>query len=132
DIFVCRVAGNFADEHTIASFEFAVAVLGTPFILVLGHDKCGAVDATIKAVKEGKEFPGHIPALVDAIRPAVEAAQNQPGDLLDNAIKQNVLLNVEKLRTASPILSDAIQQGKLKLAGGIYKLGTGRITLLVS
>ncbi len=130
DIFVCRVAGNFVDDHSIASFEFAVAVLHTPFILVLGHDKCGAVDAAVKAVKEGAEFPGHIPSLVEAIRPAVEAAQDQPGDLLENAIKQNVLLNVEKLKTASPILSDAVQQGKLKLAGGIYRLNTGRITLL--
>jgi carbonic anhydrase len=63
DVFVCRVAGNFADVNSIASFEYAVAVLGTPFILVLGHSKCGAVDAAVKAVKDGKEFPGHIPCL---------------------------------------------------------------------
>jgi carbonic anhydrase len=130
DVFVCRVAGNFADVNSIASFEYAVAVLGTPFILVLGHSKCGAVDAAVKAVKDGKEFSGHIPSLIKALRPAVKAAQDQPGDLLDNAIKQNVVLNVEKLRTAGPILSEAVQRGKLKVAGGIYSLDTGRVTLV--
>jgi carbonic anhydrase len=130
DIFVCRVAGNFADDYSIASFEYAVAVLGTPLILVLGHRKCGAVDAAVKAVKDGKEFSGHIPLLIDALRPAVKAAQDQPGALLDNAIKQNVILNVAKLKTASPILSDAVQSGKLNVAGGIYSLDTGRVTLI--
>jgi carbonic anhydrase len=130
DLFVCRVAGNFADANSIASFEYAVAVLGTPFILVLGHTKCGAVDATVKAVKDGQEFPGHIPSLIKALRPAVKTAQDQPGDLLDNSIKQNVILNVKKLETAGPILSKAVQQGKLKVAGGIYSLETGRVTLV--
>jgi carbonic anhydrase len=130
DVFVCRVAGNFADVESIASFEYAVAVLGTPLILVLGHSKCGAVDAAVKSVKEGKEFPGHIPSLIEAIRPAVKAAQDQPGDLLENAIKQNVILNVEKLKTAGPILSKALQEGKLKVAGGVYSLDTGRVTLI--
>jgi len=84
DLFVCRVAGNFADIHSIASFEYAVAVLGTPLILVLGHSKCGAVDVAVKAVKDGKAFSGHIPSLIEAIRPAVKIAQDQFGDLLDN------------------------------------------------
>lgn len=130
DVFVCRVAGNFADAHSIASFEYAVAVLGTPFILVLGHGKCGAVDAAVKAVKDGRDFPGHIPSLIKALRPAVKAAQDQPGDVLDNAIKQNVMLNVEKLKSSGPILSEAVRRGKLKVAGGIYSLDTGRVTLV--
>ena len=130
DLFVCRVAGNFADVYSIGSFEYAVAVLGTPLILVLGHDKCGAIDAAVKAVRDGKEFSGHIPSLIDGIRPAVKAAADQSGDLLDNAIKQNVILNVERLKTASPILSEAVQRGILNVAGGIYSLDTGRVTLI--
>jgi carbonic anhydrase len=130
DIFVCRVAGNFADLNSIASFEYTVAVLGSPLILVLGHQKCGAVDAAVKAVKDGTEFPGHMSSFIEAIRPAVKAALDQPGDLLANAIKQNVKLNVEKLKTAGPILSNAVQGGKLKVAGGIYSLDTGRVTLI--
>ena len=60
----------------------------------------------------------------------MKAAQDQAGDLLDNAIKQNVILNVERLKTASPILSDGVQGGKLSVAGGIYSLDTGRVTLI--
>lgn len=129
DLFVCRVAGNFANPDTIASFEYSVAVLGVPFILVLGHSACGAVGSTIQAVKDGVKFPGHIPSLVKALRPAVKEELGKPGDLLVNATKRNVLLTVEKLRAASPILSEAVASGKLKIMGGVYELTTGRIDL---
>jgi carbonic anhydrase len=130
DIFVCRVAGNFANPDTIASFEYAVAVLNTPLILVLGHQACGAVDSTIKQIKNGASFPGHIPSLTEALTPAVQAAGNQPGDLLTNAIKQNVVLTVQKLQTAEPILSEAVNQKKLKVVGGVYNLKTGKVELV--
>jgi carbonic anhydrase len=130
DLFVCRVAGNFANDETIASMEYAVAVLGTPLILVLGHDRCGAVDATIKSLKDDKPLPGHIPSLVAAIAPAVKASSQQSGDALDNAIRQNVIDNVNALKSATPILSAAVEQNKLKIVGGIYRLSTGRVDLL--
>lgn len=130
DLFVVRVAGNFAEEDGIASFEYAVQFLGTPLLVVLGHDKCGAVDAAIKTVKDGAELPGHLPHLVDHIAPAVRTAMGEPGDLLANAIRENVLLNVQKLQSASPILSDAVGQGKIKVVGGIYKLKDGRVEWL--
>ncbi len=129
DLFVCRVAGNFASDEVIASLEYAVAVLNTPLILVLGHDNCGAVDATIKSLKDGKEPPGHIPSLVAAIAPAVKAV-SQLGNVLDNAIRQNVVDNVAKLKSAAPILGAAVEQNKLKVAGGIYRLKTGKVDLL--
>jgi carbonic anhydrase len=130
DIFVCRVAGNFANPDTIASFEYAVAVLSTPLILVLGHQACGAVDSTIKQLKNGASFPGHIPSLTEALTPAVQAVDNQPGDLLTNAIKQNVVLTIQKLQTAEPILSEAVNQKKLKVVGGVYDLKTGKVELV--
>jgi carbonic anhydrase len=130
DLFVCRVAGNFAGDETIASMEYAVAVLNTPLILVLGHDSCGAVDATIKSLKDDKPLPGHIPSLVAAIAPAVKAVSPQGGNVLDNAIRQNVIDNVAKLKSAAPILGAAVEQNKLKVTGGIYRLATGRVDLL--
>jgi carbonic anhydrase len=130
DLFVCRVAGNFANDETIASLEYAVAVLGTPLILVLGHDSCGAVDAAIKSLKDDKALPGHMPSLVAAIAPAVKTASQQAGDTLGNAIRQNVVDNVAKLRTATPILSAAVEQNKLNVVGGIYRLKDGRVDLL--
>src|ERR1700704_3057575 len=71
DLFVCRVAGNFANNDTIASMEYSVVVLGSPLILVLGHEACGAVDATIKSLQDGTTLPGHLPWLVAALAPAV-------------------------------------------------------------
>jgi carbonic anhydrase len=132
DIFVCRVAGNFANDDTIASFEYAVSVLGTPLIFVLGHQACGAVDATIKQIKNAASFPGHIPSLTNALTPAVNAASTQPGDLLTNAIKENVLLTVQKLQAAEPILSEAVSNQKLKIVGGVYDLHTGKVELVSS
>jgi carbonic anhydrase len=130
DVFVCRVAGNFANPDTIASFEYAVATFSTPLIFVLGHQACGAVDSTIKQLKNGASFPGHIPSLTEALTPAVQAVDNQPGDLLTNAIKQNVVLTVQKLQTAQPVLSEAVSQGKLKIIGGVYDLHTGKVELV--
>ncbi|HSZ96635.1 MAG TPA: carbonic anhydrase [Bradyrhizobium sp.] len=130
DLFVCRVAGNFANDESVASLEYAVAELGTPLILVLGHDACGAVSATIKSLKDNTTLPGHLPSLVEAIAPAVKAVSQQAGDTLANAIRQNVIDNVGKLSTATPILSTAVEQNKLKVVGGIYRLKDGRVEMV--
>jgi carbonic anhydrase len=130
DLFVVRVAGNFAEEDGIASFEYAVKFLGTPLLVVLGHAKCGAVDSAIKVVKDKAELPGHLPHLVEHIFPAVKTAMKESGDLLANAIRENVLNNVEMLKTASPVLSDYVNQGKLKVVGGVYQLKDGHVEWL--
>jgi carbonic anhydrase len=130
DVFVCRVAGNFASDDMVASFEYAVQVLNTPLIMVLGHESCGAVDATVKSIKDGTTLPGHLPALVAALSPAVKAEQGAPGDLLANAIRRNVTLNVERLKTAAPILKSFADDKKINVVGGIYRLKTGRVELL--
>jgi len=130
DLFVCRVAGNFASNEMVASLEYAVAVLGAPLVLVLGHESCGAVDAAIKSLKDGTTLPGQLPSLVTAIAPAVKAVSGQAGDTLANATRQNVIDNVGKLRSATPILSAAVEQNKLKVVGGIYRLGDGRVEMV--
>ena len=130
DLFVCRVAGNFATEETIASLEYAVAILNVPLILVLGHDACGAVDATIKSIKDDKPLPGHMPSLVTGLSPAVKAVAQQPGNVLDNAIRQNVIDNVAKLKGTAPILNAAVDGGKLKVVGGIYRLKDGEVDMV--
>ncbi len=130
DLFVCRVAGNFANTDTIASLEYAVAVLGVPLILVLGHDSCGAIDATIKSLKDDKPLPGHMPSLVDAIAPSVKAVSGQGGDVLGNAIRQNVIDNVAKLNSAAPILNAAVEARKLRVVGGIYRLKDGKVDMV--
>jgi carbonic anhydrase len=130
DLFVCRVAGNFATTETIASLEYAVAVLGVPLILVLGHESCGAVDAAIKSLKDDTTLPGHMPSLVAGIAPAVKAVSQQGGDTLGKAIRQNVVDNVAKLGSTTPILSAAVEQHKLRVVGGIYRLRDGRVDMV--
>jgi carbonic anhydrase len=132
DLFVCRVAGNFANTDGIASLEYGVAVLGVPLILVLGHDSCGAIEATIKSLKDDTTLPGQMPSLVAGLAPAVKAVSQQPGNLADNAIRQNVVDTVAKLKSATPILSAAVEARKLKVVGGIYRLRDGRVDMIVS
>ena len=130
DLFVCRVAGNFANDDVIASLEYAVAVLNTPLLMVLGHKSCGAVDAAIKSIKDNTTLPGHLPSLVSAIAPAVKASANQPGNALDNAIRQNVILTVEKLKAATPILDKSVTEKKVIVVGAVYNLDNGRVELV--
>jgi carbonic anhydrase len=130
DLFVCRIAGNFASDEMVASLEYAVQVLNTPLIMVLGHEACGAVDATIKSVKDGTTLPGHLPSLVAAIKPAVDAVKNDSGDMLTNAIRRNVTLNVDKLKGAAPILKSFADDKKIRVVGGIYELRSGKVNLV--
>ena len=130
DLFVVRVAGNFANPDGIASFEFAVEVLKTPLILVLGHESCGAIKSTITSIQDKSTLPGHLPSLVAALTPAVKAVAGQPGNELENATRENVRLTVETLRSATPLLSAAVNDKRLKIAGGIYRLKDGAVELI--
>jgi carbonic anhydrase len=130
DLFAIRVAGNFVTDEGLASIEYGVAVLGAPLILVLGHESCGAIEASIKAVKDHTVFPGHIPKLTDALKSSIETVLKQPGDLVENATVQNVKNSVERLKKATPLLTDALGKGKLKIVGGIYRLATGKVELI--
>jgi carbonic anhydrase len=131
EVFVVRVAGNFVNEDGLASLEYGAMVLGVPLIMVLGHSNCGAVDATIKVVKEGTSLPGHLPSLINAIRPAVVAAQaKNPSDLLVEATAENVRLQVKTLMSAKPILSDLVASQKLKVIGAVYDISSGKVMLV--
>ncbi len=131
DLFVVRVAGNILTTEGQASIEYAVAVLGAPLILVLGHENCGAVDAAIKAYEKGATFPGEIGSLVDHIEPAVAitSATKSPVPLHD-AIETNVTYVMDQCKVAGQILPKAIAGGKLVVAGGVYNLKTGKVELL--
>ena len=130
DLFAIRVAGNFVTDEGLASLEYGVAVLGAPLILVLGHERCGAIEAAVKAVKDRTVFPGQIPKLTNALQPSIEQVLKQPGDLVANATAQNVKNSVERLKAATPLLTDALGNGKLKIVGGLYRLATGKVELI--
>ncbi len=131
DLFVVRLAGNFANDDGLASLEYAVKFLGVPLVMVLGHSNCGAVAAAIKVVEDEAQLPGHLPGLVQSIKPAVEAAKaKSPRDLLAAAIAENVALNVKRLETAQPLLASFAKTNTVKIVGGVYDLATGKIGLL--
>lgn len=131
DLFVCRVAGNIVTPDLLASLEYGAQFLGSPLILVLGHSGCGAVDAAIKVLKTKAVLPGHLPELVTAIKPAVIVAEKtKSGDLLDNAIAENVRRQVARLKASPPVVQKAYRDKKIDIAGGVYDIATGKITLV--
>lgn len=121
-LFVTRVAGNVATPEMIASLEYGSIVLGSLLIMVLGHGRCGAVDAAIAA----KEVPGQISVLYAPLRAAVE----QAGPDLEATIKANAKIQAKLLGSASPVLAGLIKQGRLKIVAGYYQLGSGKVELL--
>ena len=129
DLFVIRTAGQVLDNAVLGSLQFGVAELKIPLLVVLGHEKCGAVKATVEAVEHNATAEAEINWLVDGIRPAVEAAKAESGDLLDNAVKANVSLTVEHLKGSS-ILSEAVEKGELKIVGARYDLDTGVVEVI--
>ena len=131
DLFVVRVAGNILEEEGLASLEYAAQFLGSPLIFVMGHSQCGAMDAAIKVVTENATLPGHLPGLIDQLKPALLAAQaTHPANLLDAAIAENVRQTVRHVTTAQPMLAEMVSNGKVKVAGGVYDIATGRVTLV--
>jgi len=127
DLFVVRVAGNVINEEGLGSIEYTVDHLGTRLILVLGHQRCGAVDAAKQTIAAKGKAPGHIQSLVTAIKPAVEATAK---DDLDTTIKANVKNVVQTLRSSTPILKAEVDSGKIQVVGGYYSLDTGAVTFL--
>ncbi|HTX60137.1 MAG TPA: carbonic anhydrase [Verrucomicrobiae bacterium] len=128
DVFVVRVAGNFLTDDGLGSIEYAVAVLKSKLILVLGHSSCGAVNAAVGFVRDGAAQPGHIQELVTAIEPAAVATKGEAGDWLSNAVHENVKRNVAAVTARSSIVADAAKSGSLQVVGGVYDLKTGTVT----
>lgn len=126
DIVVVRSAGHVVDLVGLGSIEYAVEHLGPSLILVLGHERCGAVGAAV----EGGAAHAHLPAVLDAIKPAVARAMSQPGDAIDNAVRAQVREVVEQLQKADPVLSERVKAGKLKVVGARYDLDTGRVEVM--
>lgn len=130
DLFIVRGAGNYLTNDNIASIEYAVAVLKTPLIMVLGHESCGAVKAAIEAVDTHKDFPGHIQLLASAIAPAVRAVSDTSSSRLINVTKANIIRNVESLRVKTPIIDSYHDEKKIRVVGGLYHLKTGIVEVI--
>ena len=126
DLFVVRTAGEVVDAVALGSIEYAVEHLGTRLIVVMGHQRCGAVSAAVSGATE----TGDIPNVLKAIVPAVEETKGQSGDQIDNAVRANARDIAKRLQSAGPILPPLVKAGELKIVAAYYSLDTGQVELL--
>ncbi|WP_375418979.1 carbonic anhydrase [uncultured Hymenobacter sp.] len=124
DLFVVRTAGHVLDNAVIGTLEFAVAELHVPLLVVMGHQRCGAIKATLDAVTTATLAPGQMEALVDAIRPALLLAQGEGDTRFTNVVKANVKVTIDRLQN-SKLLSEAVAKQQLRIIGAYYQLDTG-------
>ena len=124
DLFVIRVAGNILDDHVLGSIEYAVEHLGAQLIVVLGHQRCGAVQAAKETLDSKAEAPAHINSIVASIQPAVEATR---GADLEATVKANTDNVVQSLRSSEPVLKKEVEAGTITVLGAYYDLGTGAV-----
>jgi len=133
DLFVVREAGNVISGAGVVvkgSIEYAVAELGVPVVVVLGHSSCGAIKAALQHIEKNDALPGAIGELVKVLRPVAVSVKGKPGNPLDNAIRANVDAGVQRLKTLQPILAPAVAQQRLRIVGGVYDLKTGQVSIV--
>lgn len=125
DLFVVRVAGNVVTPSELASIEYGVSILQTKVLIVLGHSQCGAV----KAALTGGHLIGQLNVLIDFIQPAIARSIRLPGNAIDNGVRENILLQTERLRK-TPIVAKLLDEKRLKLVGGYFDLKTGEVSIV--
>jgi carbonic anhydrase len=126
DLFVIRVAGNVMDKAGLGSIEYAAEHLNSPLIFVLGHEKCGAVTAATT----GDAAEGNVQFLVNEIKPAVQVAKGQGGDLVEKSVDENVRYVVNNMTARSSVLDHLVKEKKVQLAGGVYSISTGKVKMV--
>ena len=134
ELFIVRNAGNTVDTVAQGSIEYAVAMLGVPLIVVMGHERCGAVEAAISVVEKNTVFPGSLNEMIEPILPAALLARSsgkKGEELLDLAVRENVRRVVGRLRNSAPVLVDPIKTGKVKIVGARYDLDDGEVEFFV-
>jgi carbonic anhydrase len=129
-LFVVRQAGHVADDDTLGSIEYAVGHLNIRLVVVLGHERCGAVQAALGAVLRDDAIEGHILRLVDDIEPAVTEAQAKTPDAIDSVVRANVHQVVRRLRSCGPVLRPRVRRGEVSIVGAYYPLRTGVVEWL--
>src|SRR5215469_3549302 len=131
DLFVIRSGGEALDDLVVrGSAEFGPSgYSSTRLVVVLGHERCGAVIAAIESIQSGSVAHGHLPAVVDALRPAYQAAVGEPGDLVENMVRAQIRLTVAALKD-SPLLAQLSRDQGLVIVGGRYDLDSGEVEVI--
>ena len=124
-IFVARVAGNIEDDNVLGSLEFATKLKGSKLIVVMGHNKCGA----IKGAVDNAEL-GNLTQLVNQIKPAITGDKSNMDKMLDETSKKNVKLTIDNILKHSQVIAALVKEGKVKIVGAYYDLNTGKVEFL--
>ncbi|GAA1382552.1 hypothetical protein GCM10009661_60960 [Catellatospora chokoriensis] len=130
DVFDNRVAGNIVDDVVLAGIEYALAHMAPPLLMMLGHERCGAVTAAIDAVRTAAMPAGHMVSIVARLRPVAEAALHRPGDPVANAVRANIRAQLDHVLRRSSLVAELANSGQVQLVGALYDLDTGRVTVL--
>ena len=127
ELFIVRNAGNTVDLAALGSIEYGVGVLGCPLVVVLGHEKCGAVAAAVDVVEKNATFPGVIGEMIQPIIPAVLSVRGKGGDLLDQAVRANAMRVADRLKGQSSVIQEALRAGRVKVVAARYDLDDGDV-----
>jgi len=131
ELFVARNAGNMVvDSATMGTIEYGVAELGTPVVVVMGHERCGAVIAACEMVERRSKFPGSIGPMVEAIVPAARAVHGRAGDFVDNTVRESAKRTAMRVATRGPIVANLVKGGKVKVLAARYGLDDGKVDFL--
>lgn len=129
DLFVNRVAGNVADDLLLGSMEFAIEEFAPPLLIVLGHERCGAIKATVGAVNSGETAPGHIGTIVEALKPIV-TPYAKDADAVEKGLRANVRAQAASMMSRSSIVREQVEAGRMGLVCARYDLDTGVVKVL--
>lgn len=133
DIFTVRTAGEVVDSAVLASLEFAVAGLGVEVLVILGHESCGAVRATAEVVLNGAEVPvGHQRTLVEQIAPSILESKTKGGHCAADFERAHAQAVLAKIMQISPVIADAVSEGKTAAIAARYRLADGLVELVSS
>jgi carbonic anhydrase len=130
ELFVARNAGNLADTATMGTIEYGTGNLGAPLVVVMGHQRCGAVAAACDVVTKHATFPGSIGPMVKAIVPAAKAVYGKGGDFVDNTVRESARRTAAEIATKSKIASRLVKSNKVKVVAAYYDLDNGRVDFL--
>ncbi len=130
ELFVCRNAGNMADTATMGTIEYGAEHLGSPLIVVMGHERCGAVVAACEVAEKGTDLPGAIGPMVDAIVPAAKAMMGKEGDFVSNTVHESARLTAAHIGDQSEIVKHLVHEGKVKIVYAVYDLDSGVVDFI--
>ncbi|HEX6468709.1 MAG TPA: carbonic anhydrase [Streptosporangiaceae bacterium] len=130
DLYVTRTGGQTVGPVVTGSVEYGPLTSGTPLIVVLGHQRCGAISAAYKALRKGTSLPGNLQAIAEALRPAYEkAARTKSSDPVETMTKAQARLTADVLR-GNQDLRPLVREGKLAVVSAYYSLDTGKVEIL--